>query len=328
MKIADVIGQPGAVRLLRRLVVRDRLPTASLLSGPPGCGRRTLARAVAQALLCSAAVAGDACGICEDCQWCAAGIHPDLVALPGDRDPVPDDLLALYANEEGRPAGAEITAGALIPAAWTRLAVAAAASESSLRGRGRVFILPAIERLNGSAANALLKVLEEPPPGCRFLMTCDQPNGVLPTIRSRSQLYRLQPLDAAAVEAILIAGGMAAPLARLRAASAAGSHRACWEDAEPGPIDALIALIDAGLTQAHVATIIEQLPGKGEGAGGERRQILRRWLHAASDRLRARLRDDQPQPAIAGLAAIAQAGRLLDRNQDPRLVVEALALAN
>jgi hypothetical protein len=134
-------------------------------------------------------------------------------------------------------------------------------------------------------------------------------------------------LDAAAVEAILIAGGIPAPLAQRRAASAAGSHRAGWEDAEPGPIDALLALIGDGLAQAHVSTVIEQLPGKGEGAGGERRHLLRRWLHAASDRLRARLRDEQPQPAIAGLAAIAQAGRLLDRNQDPRLVVETLGLA-
>jgi DNA polymerase-3 subunit delta' len=326
-RIADIIGQPGAVRLLTRLIARGRLPHAVLLCGPAGCGRRTLAMALAQALLCAAPRGGDACGGCDDCRLAQAGTHPDLVALPNDTDPVPQEMLDLYEREEGRAPGTEIASGQLIPAAWTRLAIAAAASESSLRGHGRAFVLPAIERLGGTAANALLKVLEEPPPGVRFIMTCEQPGGILPTIRSRSQSYRLQPLDAAGVAEVLERGGVDMVTARQRSTTAQGSHRGLWTEAEdPGPVDAMLELLGSGINAGTVATVVDALPGKGPGDAGERRRALRGWLTAASERLRLRLREADPAPAIAGLARIVDARRLLDRNQDPRLVVETLGL--
>jgi hypothetical protein len=328
-RFAQVHGQEAATRLLRRLIQRNRLPHAVLLVGRPGCGRRTVALACAQALLCGRAAGGDACGACDDCRLVAQGIHPDLVALPGEGETPGQDLLDLYHREEGREAGGEIQAGLLIPAAWTRIVVAAAAAESPLRGRGRVFILPAIERLGGTAANALLKVLEEPPAGCTFLMTCAHLGAVLPTIRSRSQAYRLADLDRTAVEEILQERGLDPHTARRSAATSRGSHHISDEDGEASPLELLRGLLaDGGLHAGRLAELAAQLPaGQGGDASARRRAALRRWLDALTADLQNSLRSDDPSAALTNLDRVAGASRLLDRHHDPRVVLERLALA-
>ncbi len=67
-RLADVCGNTGIRTLLARLRARGRLPHAVLLEGIPGCGRRTLALALAQSLLCAQSVDGDACGACDSCR--------------------------------------------------------------------------------------------------------------------------------------------------------------------------------------------------------------------------------------------------------------------
>ncbi|HEX3135063.1 MAG TPA: DNA polymerase III subunit delta', partial [Planctomycetota bacterium] len=84
MRLGEIIGHGGLPRLLVRLIARTRLPHAIILDGIPGCGRRTLARAVAQALLCHAPHQGDACGACASCRVLAAETHPDCIELPHD----------------------------------------------------------------------------------------------------------------------------------------------------------------------------------------------------------------------------------------------------
>lgn len=332
MRLSEVIGQSAAARILARLAERGRLPHALLLEGLPGCGRRTLARALAQALLCERPQAGDACCACSSCLLCAAGNHPDAVELPDDHDAVNDGWRALYRGAEGRDPGADVLTGKILPVCWIREAVADRASESAQMGRGRCFIIPSAERLHGPAANALLKVLEEPPAGVRFLLTAASATLVLGTIRSRSRLMRLHPLDSAAITKVLIAGGIEPALAQTRAATATGSHRGLWQEQSPPPIEALLTLVRNGWSSSAVATVIDALPKSGGdeaslSAAGEQRKLLRQWLLGLCQSLRRDFRDE-PAKARRSAESILRIQSLLSdlqRNLPARLVIEALA---
>ena len=312
-RLASVIGQDALGRLLARLVVRGKLPHAVLLEGTPGCGRRTVARALAGALLCRQPVAGDACGTCPSCVQVGQGTHPDLLLFPAEGEDAAVDK--------------ELTEA-------VREMVQCRAYESPLMGGGRVFVIPDLERLQrnqATAANALLKVLEEPPPATWFILTTAFASGVLRTIRSRTQLYRLQPLIAGDVERILIQGGVPAPIAVRRAAASDGSHRGLWnEDVPEVPLAGLTSLLRDGWSSATIADLVAALPTReredGRTVAAEQRRICRLWLAALQQSQRRELLGSDARAAADGIERIQQAQRDLLRNLQPRLVLEALAL--
>lgn len=310
MRLQDIIGQPGVSRLLLRLTAAGRLPHALLLEGRPGCGRRTLARALAQALLCTAPVAGDACGTCRSCQLVVAGTHPDLTETRHDA--------------QGGEIGTE----------EVREEIVARAYESPLVGERRVFVLYGVERLHAAAANALLKVLEEPPAGTYLVATCTAAAAVLATIRSRTQLHRLQPLAAEDIARILRQGGVPDGVAEERAGRGQGSHRGLWGELEALPLAELRSLCLEGWSSAEVARAVAALPdavtAEQEEAGvtvaQEQRRAVRHWLSALAHDLRTRLRA-APSPVLAArIERLLTLERDLDRNLPPRLVIEAVAI--
>jgi DNA polymerase-3 subunit delta' len=309
-RLAEVVGQDGLIALLERLLAANRLPHTVLLEGLPGCGRRTLARALAQALLCASPKQGDACGVCPSCLTAAAGTHPDIVALPHDSES--DEL----------------------PVERVRDEVVARAYESPLVGSRRAFLIYGAERLRDESANALLKALEEPPPGAYFILTTAQSTAVLKTIRSRSQLFRLQPLSAADLVRVLRAGGVSATEAEARAMRGAGGHRGLWGELESAPIAQLRELCVGGLRSELVAEVVAALPQKitpeqeeaGLTVAKEQRRALRQWLIALAHELQRELRAD-PSPKIAArIERLAPLHHDLELNLQPRLVIEALAL--
>lgn len=307
MRLSEIIGQTAAVHLLLRLIARDRLPHALILEGLPGCGRRSLAMAIAQAQLCSERRDGDACDACASCRMVRGNSHPDLVALPHDSEP--------------GDCGVE----------EVRTAIVEGAQQSALMGGRRAFLLPGVERLNLAAANALLKVLEEPPAGTYLVMTTTNAGGLLRTIRSRSQLIRLQPLTTGDLERILVRGGVNAADARLRAVSAIGSHRGLWEDHEDIPLEPLLSLCRDGFSSAAVQQVFAALPDKaredqGRTLAQDQRRVLSRWLAALAQALRAELISPRGERAADAIERIAQLQRDLHRNLHPRLVIEGLAL--
>jgi len=166
-----VFGHDWAVELLDRGLRAGRLPHALLVAGPTQVGKRTLAMALAAALICQADE--KPCGQCRSCRLVAQGVHPDV------------RLVAAEDSERGRDGVLKID---------QIRDLQREASLSPMEARYKIFILREIDRANLPAANALLKTLEEPPAQVVMLLTSARPHALLPTIISRCQLLTLRGL--------------------------------------------------------------------------------------------------------------------------------------
>ncbi len=182
-----------------------KLPASILLHGPEGVGKQRLALWLGQMLLCTGESAP--CGECQACRYALEGQHPDLhwifprPHLKGDPGPeeVKEDLdqaIADRVKEHGlykRPGGSEgiyVYVGRLL---------VQQASLSPALGRRKVFVIGDAERMvpqtsSPEAANAFLKLLEEPPASATFILTSSEPTSLLPTIRSRVVAFRVPRL--------------------------------------------------------------------------------------------------------------------------------------
>lgn len=194
LPVLRVAGLPGAAPI----VDGGRTPShAYLFHGPPGAGKRTVARALAAALLAEGSSA------------------PEAVAGRVDRDAHPD-LTWVTPSGAGEMLVADIDH-----------AVVAAATRTPFESLRRVFVLEDAHTLNDQAANRLLKTLEEPPTFVHLILLAPSTREVLPTIVSRCQHVRFDPLPSARIEERLAAAGVGAPAAcaRLALGDARLAHR-------------------------------------------------------------------------------------------------------
>ncbi|HZM46034.1 MAG TPA: DNA polymerase III subunit delta' [Burkholderiales bacterium] len=199
---------------------RERLAHAFLVHGPEGIGKLAFAEAAAQSLLCERpAAAGAACGACPGCTWFTQGSHPDFRRLAPAQ---PDE------SDEGGE-GREKKASDQIDVKQVR-ALESFINLSSHRGGARVIVVHPAEALNPSAANALLKSLEEPPPQTYFLLVAHRWHYLLPTIRSRCRLVGLALPEPDAALAWLTGEGVAAPELALAHAGGAPLAAAALDD--------------------------------------------------------------------------------------------------
>ena len=181
----DIVGHEWVVRFLRRAVASGGVSHAYLFTGPSGVGKTTLARALATALLCQGE--GKApCGACRGCRLVASGNHPDLHIVESER------IGASLKIEQVRDLQHQL---ALTP----------------VEGRWRMAILRRFEEATISAANALLKTLEEPPPYVVLAVLASDADRLLPTIVSRCQQVPLRPLPVAVVQQALVERWRAKP---------------------------------------------------------------------------------------------------------------------
>ncbi|MCZ6777597.1 MAG: DNA polymerase III subunit delta' [Acidobacteria bacterium] len=195
MSWADLPCDPRVARELSACLRSNRLSPSLLLCGPPGTGKRAVAVAVAQALLCLGTE--PPCGNCKHCRRVASGQHPDFKVWEADgREVRVEQARALRAATRLRP----------------------------FEGRVQVHLVPEAERMNEEASNALLRTLEEPSPHAVLILLTIAPSLLLPTIRSRCQSFRFRPLPARMVQERLEKdGGVPAEEARWRARLARGS---------------------------------------------------------------------------------------------------------
>jgi DNA polymerase-3 subunit delta' len=221
---AEIVGHERIREPLERAVRSGRLPPALLLVGPEGIGKKTLALALARAMLCERGP-GEACGECSHCRRLARSI----AALPASRADAADK------TDEPDRLNHRLHPDVVLVEAWrtaTRTEIKVAqvrdlvgeVAGRPFEGRARVFIIDDAHAMNDQAANALLKSLEEPPPSSHLILVTPSPQALLPTIRSRCQALRMGPLPTALVEAYLRErAGVGPAEASLRAGLAEGS---------------------------------------------------------------------------------------------------------
>ena len=169
--LADVRGQERAINRITAAIRNDRIPHAFLFAGPRGVGKHTTGIALAMALNCETAP-GLGCGQCSICERISGGIHPDVRTLE-------------------RKGAAQI-----IPIETVRKEVVAAVGLPPHEAKARIFLIEEAADLQGPAANALLKTLEEPPRRTHFVLGTVAPDKLLPTIRSRCQKLTFAALPA------------------------------------------------------------------------------------------------------------------------------------
>ncbi len=174
---------------------KDRFAHAWLVHGLPGIGKRQFLKAAAASLLCETSINGLACGHCEACVWLAGGNHPDLRLLR-------PDAVAVQEDGEAPEEASEADAGAPKKALSRDIRVEQLRklhdwfNTATHRGGWRVAVLYPAEAMNAISANALLKVLEEPPEHTVFLISADAPDRLLPTLVSRCRRLPLPVPDA------------------------------------------------------------------------------------------------------------------------------------
>ncbi len=179
------LGQPAARRLARASAERGELGRTLLVHGPAGAGKDAFVDDLLALIFCAdAEPARRPCNACRGCRDARARTHPDLVA--------------------GSPEGwreARTTGESIVAAARRWLLAAAGAPVVADR---RVVLIDGADRANEQAQNALLKVLEEPTDRHTFILVADEPQRLLPTIRSRCRPLRIGPIPRAELVAHLM----------------------------------------------------------------------------------------------------------------------------
>ncbi|MGA2550827.1 MAG: DNA polymerase III subunit delta' [Burkholderiaceae bacterium] len=224
----------------------ERLPGAILFFGPKGIGKVTFAREFGRALLCeNPGPLHRPCGHCNACTWIAGGNHPDYrlvrpqaTEIAEGAEDSDEGLNEGAVEDAGGPADGESAKSRRAPSKEIRIqqvrSLAEALSISSHQGGRRVVILYPADAMNVYTANALLKMLEEPPPGTVYLLVTDAPERLLPTILSRCRRFALSPPDPEAAltwlnqqgvvdAALVLAESGGTPLAALAASSEAAT---------------------------------------------------------------------------------------------------------
>jgi len=188
-----LIDQEKPLRILASILAKGNIPHAFLFSGRDGIGKRTAAILFAMARNCqgleTVVAAGEKgtapgrkatltpCGQCKACVKIMAGVHPDVILV----EPAGDVIKISQIRELSR-----------------RL------DFKPHEAGSRVVVISGAQAMNVESSNALLKVLEEPPPQTFFFLTAGQPADLLPTVVSRCQHIRFNPVSAEKIEAYLI----------------------------------------------------------------------------------------------------------------------------
>ncbi|WP_110207838.1 DNA polymerase III subunit gamma and tau [Nocardioides daejeonensis] len=273
---AEVIGQEHVTEPLRAALANNRVNHAYLFSGPRGCGKTTSARILARALNCERAPIADPCGECESCRDLARG-------GPGSIDVIEIDAASHGGVDDARDLREK-------------------AFFAPVKSRYKVYIIDEAHMVSPQGFNALLKLVEEPPPHLRFIFATTEPEKVLPTIRSRTHHYpfRLIPPK-------LLSGYLS---------------DLCQREGVPIDAAALPLVVRAGGGSARdTLSVLDQLLG-GAGAGGVTHQLAAGLLGYTPDSLLDEIVDAFAAADGAGVFGVVD--KVIETGQDPRRFTEDL----
>ncbi|HKQ68048.1 MAG TPA: DNA polymerase III subunit [Polyangiaceae bacterium] len=327
MGFESVLGQSAAIGTLERALAGGKVHHAYRFEGPSGVGKEMAAFAFAQALVCTTppkdGQAHAACGQCSACTRAVTlttepphvPVHPDVILLER----------ALYSAEALRRSRVEV---AEISVDQIRRLVLERASFPPHEGKARVFIMRRAHELSISAANALLKTLEEPLAATYFVLMTDRGNELLTTVRSRTQLVRFAPLGESLVRGILEKRGVAAETAQMASELSAGSAATAIDLADSEASAERRAFIEAAIGAAQSSDLGAAVALS--DARARDKEVLKDRLAALSAYFARRGRSViATDPAKATRAAhayevVANAIDELTRNGSPALVLETM----
>ena len=220
----QIAGNQGVKELLLRMLESGRVPGALLFSGEEGIGKKLFALEIAKALNCRSPRGVEACDNCPACARIAKLNYPQT------KDP--DDWAEMIRTDHA-DVGMMVAPKRVLKVDQMRV-IEREANYRPFEGKARVFLIEDAEKLNDQSANALLKILEEPPPTSHLVLITARPAMLLSTIRSRCQIIRFSPLTVTEIEQYLLPKNLAKESdARLRARLANGSiGRALSSDVE------------------------------------------------------------------------------------------------
>ncbi len=273
---ADVIGQDHVTTPLRAALANNRVNHAYLFSGPRGCGKTTSARILARALNCEQAPVADPCGECDSCRDLARG-------GPGSIDVIEIDAASHGGVDDARDLREK-------------------AFFAPVRSRYKVYIIDEAHMVTTQGFNALLKLVEEPPPHLRFIFATTEPEKVIATIRSRTHHYPFRLIPPRLLASYL-------------------SEICESEDVQIEPA-ALPLIVRAGAGSARDSlSVLDQLLG-GAGPEGVTHELATGLLGYTP----TSLLDDVVDAFAAGdgAAVFGVVDRVIETGQDPRRFTEDL----
>lgn len=252
MPFSEIAGNRRVHGILRRALASGRVPHALLFVGPEGVGKRATARTLAQALNCASG-GDDACGVCPSCRAVVQldektgriGTHPDVIEyerLEEAEKVKIEQLRDLISLAHLKP----------------------------MLGRKRVFIVDDVDLMSDPARHTLLKILEEPPLTTHLILLSENPELLLPTIKSRCRILTFLPVSDEDIEQALIARGVEPEKARLTALVVHGNMDKAmsldWREIETERREAW-ALFEALTTGRDAAALLRRF------ASGRRKDV-------------------------------------------------------
>ncbi len=370
MPLPPLAGHEEARAAISSALRRGTLPASLLIHGPKGIGKERLALWVAALLLCESSEAGtQPCGTCKSCRLAGRLEHPDLhwfFPLPRPSGAAGDKLRAALETARNE----ELQEWRLDPLripSYDKAPAHFVASIQSLQqlaavrpamGSRKVFIVGDAERMvpqesSPEAANAFLKLLEEPPPDTTLILTAEQPGALLPTIQSRVLPLRLRLLAAPEIAAFLEEQASLSPAdASAVAAEARGSIRTALEivatrgdkdDASNAPAAVARTMLEAALSSSPVSRFAVAHDMASTGARNDLMDVLDAlglWLRdlmalcsgadsevvrrETADLLRGGGAEIRPTGVARAIERVLDAKRSAFGNVNPQLIVTQL----
>jgi DNA polymerase-3 subunit delta' len=323
-----IYGHDAIAERFRRMLESGRLASTYLFVGPSGIGKRCFALQLAHGLLCTEPLDEllEPCGRCESCRLFLTGNHPDLdvLGLQPDRSELRVSQFVGYDDYLKQDALCH------------RIAY------KPFYGGRRIAIIDDADHFNSESGNCLLKTLEEPPPRSLLILIGTSPGRQLPTIRSRAQLVRFQPLGDTTVQRILLDNRLVSDVeTAMRAAELSeGSVERAMEMADPALWEFRLQLLAqlASPSAVRLARAVQAFVDEAGKETAKKRERLRTVLNIAISYYRERLGDatknsvlagpldsrriDAPDSVVAALDACLASLEHLDRNANLGMVIQ------
>jgi len=261
MAFHDITGNDRVKTILQKSLQKNRMPNSILLFGPEGVGKKETALVLSKALNCLE-LKDDACEKCRNCSAINSGNFPDVfpdIRVVWDKPPKKEkktDAISID-NIKG-----------LKQLAYLKPMV----------GKKRVFIIDQAEKMTPDASNALLKVLEEPPPGSHIILTSNNLNLILPTVLSRCQVLTFAPISQEDIQKLLVEKGFDSDKARIMSCVVRGNLRQAltleWDEVQ-AKREKTWVLFHSLITKKGAESLLEDFASARKGVRDELEEILK-----------------------------------------------------